>query len=154
MVEKRGDLEAALKIFDTALTIEPANRMARFRRIRALVGLKRYSIALPELEALARNFSSEAGVQFLLGKVYLCTGSSVQAQIAFTRARDLNPKLATSIKTVMQTKEDEDDLNHDEAEDDYAQRQNRRRRAKKAAVNSGGGRPEEEIGGEMDMSEM
>lgn len=41
VVEKRSGSEAALEFFDRALTIEPSNKMARFRRIRALVGLKR-----------------------------------------------------------------------------------------------------------------
>lgn len=66
-------------------------------------------IALTELEALGRVSNSEAAVQFLLGKLYVLNGRRTDAQIAFTNARDLNPKLDAAIKAVLESKDGDDD---------------------------------------------
>lgn len=69
--------------------------------------------ALPLLEDLAKTCSNEASVLFLLGKLYRLMGDRTRAMRAFIYARDLHPKLAGAITSVMKTGEEEDG---DEAE--------------------------------------
>lgn len=44
VVEKRGDLKGALQVFERALSIDPKNKMSRFRKGRVLMGLRRYQV--------------------------------------------------------------------------------------------------------------
>lgn len=46
IVEKRGDLEKALNLYEKALEITPANKMARFRKARVLIGMKQYTASV------------------------------------------------------------------------------------------------------------
>lgn len=128
-MEKRGDLAKALKLYEQALEITPSNKMARFRKVRVMIGMKQYDVrapssdeicansvpqqALPLLEDLSKTCSNEASVLFLLGKLYRLMGDRTRAMRAFIYARDLHPKLAGAITSVMKTGEEEDG---DEAE--------------------------------------
>ncbi|KAJ9126244.1 hypothetical protein QFC24_001969 [Naganishia onofrii] len=103
IVEKRGDLGKALEVYEKALEISPNNKMARFRKIRVMIGLKQYKKALPLLEDLSKTCSTEASIMFLLGKLYRLLGDRTKAMRAFTYARDLHPKLASAITSVMVT---------------------------------------------------
>lgn len=54
-------------------------------------------------------------VHFLLAKCYLKSGRNPEATLAFTAARELNPKMEGAIRTVMRAggeamDEDEDEL--------------------------------------------
>ncbi|KAJ9094314.1 hypothetical protein QFC19_007999 [Naganishia cerealis] len=103
IVEKRGNLGKALEVYEKALEISPDNKMARFRKVRVMIGLKQYKKALPLLEDLSKTCSTEASIMFLLGKLYRLLGDRVKAMRAFTCARDLHPKLASAIASVMAT---------------------------------------------------
>lgn len=72
--------------------------------------------ALPLLEDLSKTCSNEASVMFLLGKLYRLMGNREKAMCAFTYARDLHPKLANAISSVMATGEDGDGDEEAEAE--------------------------------------
>lgn len=45
-MERRGDLEGALSVFERSLEIDEENKMARFRKARVLMGLQRYEVSL------------------------------------------------------------------------------------------------------------
>lgn len=57
--------------------------------------------ALPLLLDLARTSSNEASVLFLLGRLYGLLGNRTAAMEMYTHARDLNPKLAGAIQTLV-----------------------------------------------------
>lgn len=46
VMERRGDLEGALGVFERSLEIDEENKMARFRKARVLMGLQRYEVSL------------------------------------------------------------------------------------------------------------
>lgn len=54
-MEKRGDLKGALDVFEKALLIDPKNKMARFRKARVLMGLKRYEVCAHTSVVLERS---------------------------------------------------------------------------------------------------
>lgn len=68
------------------------------------------------LEDLSKTCSNEASVMFLLGKLYRLMGDRDRAMRAFIYARDLHPKLANAISSVMATGEDGDGDEEAEAE--------------------------------------
>lgn len=57
--------------------------------------------AFPILQDLARVSSEEASVVFMLGKVYRLMGNHTASMEMFTRARDLNPKLAGAMQNLV-----------------------------------------------------
>lgn len=57
--------------------------------------------AIAELEPVARTSSDEPDVHFLLGKCYLKTRRNSEAIIAFTTAREINPKLEGAVRSVL-----------------------------------------------------
>ena len=65
------------------------------------------------LEALVRTTPDEANIQLLLGKCYLHQGRRADATVAFTSARDLQPKLESAIKVAMGGGEEDDDVQED-----------------------------------------
>jgi hypothetical protein len=52
-MERRGDLEGALGVFERSLEIDEGNKMARFRKARVLMGLQRYDVSPDSAVALA-----------------------------------------------------------------------------------------------------
>ncbi len=72
--------------------------------------------ALPALEDLAVRASQESNVVYLLGKLYRMTGQIEKSTIAFTHARDLNPKLSASIKAFIEGHDDGGEETMDEAD--------------------------------------
>jgi anaphase-promoting complex subunit 3 len=45
-VERRGDRDAALAIFDEAVRLAPDNALVRYRRAKILIAMKRYAVCL------------------------------------------------------------------------------------------------------------
>ena len=45
-VEKRGDRDEALAIFDGAVRLSPDNALTRYRRAKILIAMKRYEVCL------------------------------------------------------------------------------------------------------------
>jgi len=66
------------------------------------------------LEPLSEQAPDEANIFFLLGKCYLKSGENVKATIAFTSARELQPKLEGAIKTAMENDGEEGDEEEEE----------------------------------------
>ena len=58
--------------------------------------------AIAALEPLSRVAPDEANIFFLLGKCYLRQGRRGDATVAFTCARELNPKLERAIKSALE----------------------------------------------------
>jgi tetratricopeptide (TPR) repeat protein len=54
IVEKRGDLPKALELYEQALEITPGNKMARFRKVRVMIGMKQYDVSLPVFPKILR----------------------------------------------------------------------------------------------------
>jgi hypothetical protein len=118
--------------------------MIQFRRIRYLVSLDRIDVssislliplvicwvrgekeekekeeltgqeAISALEPLSKQAPDEANIFFLLGKCYLKSGENVKATIAFTSARELQPKLEGPIKAAMENDGEEGDEEEEE----------------------------------------
>ncbi|KAK4685351.1 anaphase-promoting complex subunit 3, partial [Tremellales sp. Uapishka_1] len=99
VLQEDDDLAQALAFYEQACKYLPDSPMVQFKRIRVLVSFNRLSEAIDALEPLSRDSPDEAQIFFLLGKCYLRTGRNREATIAFTTARELQPKLAASIKT-------------------------------------------------------
>jgi anaphase-promoting complex subunit 3 len=70
--------------------------------------------AISALEPLSKQAPDEANIFFLLGKCYLKSGENVKATIAFTSARELQPKLEGPIKAAMENDGEEGDEEEEE----------------------------------------
>ena len=44
-VERRGDREEALSLFDRAVQLAPENALVRYRRAKILISMKKYSVS-------------------------------------------------------------------------------------------------------------
>jgi anaphase-promoting complex subunit 3 len=66
------------------------------------------------LEPLSKQAPDEANIFFLLGKCYLRSGDSVKSTIAFTTARELQPKLEGAIKIAIEHDGEEGDEDDEE----------------------------------------
>lgn len=75
--------------------------MVQFKCIRALVALQRYDEAISALVPLTHSAPDEANVFFLLGKCLLKKERRQEATMAFTNARELEPKLEGAINAVL-----------------------------------------------------
>jgi anaphase-promoting complex subunit 3 len=140
--ENDGDSEGqALKYYELACKYAPESPMIQFRRIRYLVSMDKIVVsphpssigqdkerererkrgkkltsqeAISSLEPLSKQAPDEANIFFLLGKCYLRSGENVKATIAFTSARELQPKLEGAIKTAMENDGEEGDEEEEE----------------------------------------
>lgn len=65
--------------------------------------------AIAALEPLSREAPDEANIHFLLGKCYLRQGRRADATVAFTSARELQPKLEGAIRSAMEANGEDDD---------------------------------------------
>lgn len=80
ILQKNGSAEDALTHINEALTRCPAMTDARVDRARALALAGRGGEALADLQAAAKASPSDAGIHFLLGKVYRSLGRTQEAQ--------------------------------------------------------------------------
>ncbi|EIW70360.1 hypothetical protein TREMEDRAFT_28684 [Tremella mesenterica DSM 1558] len=102
VLEQMDNVIQALEYYDKAVRFSPNSPMVVFKRIRALVSLGRIEESLPQLEHLSRHSPDEANVFFLLGKCYLRLDRKSDAAVSFTHARELQPKLESSIKAAFE----------------------------------------------------
>lgn len=100
-LEKSDDVVQALHFYERASKYAPTSAMVQFKRIRALVALQRYDEAISALVPLTHSAPDEANVFFLLGKCLLKKERRQEATVAFTNARELEPKLEGVIKAVL-----------------------------------------------------
>ncbi|WWC94206.1 hypothetical protein V866_001046 [Kwoniella sp. B9012] len=113
VLEQSDDVVQAIHFYERAVHYAPTSPMVQFKRIRALVALQRFDEAITLLEPLSNQAPDEANIFFLLGKCYLRKDRRSEATIAFTTARELQPKLENAIKATLEAngeeEEDEDD---------------------------------------------
>ncbi|KZT52482.1 TPR-like protein [Calocera cornea HHB12733] len=108
VLEKRGQRENALKVYDTAHALAPTSAMVLFRRAKVLVELQRYQDAVRDLLTLRDTVPEEANVAYTLGRVYLLLGDRIEATRTLAIAQDLEHKLGPAIKMLLESGQGED----------------------------------------------
>ncbi|KAJ7752015.1 hypothetical protein B0H16DRAFT_1419180 [Mycena metata] len=106
-VERRGDRNAALVLFNEAVEMAPENALVRYRRSKILISMKKYDAAIEDLENLRSSSPEESNVVFQLAKVYRLQGNDVKSAQLLAIARDISPKSVSKIKKLLDTVKDE-----------------------------------------------
>lgn len=132
VLEQSDDITQAHEFYLMALNYAPTSAGVRYKAIRALVAMQRIDVSFPVLDyftrgktdgvqeaidqlvPLSREAPDEAQVFFLLGKCLLKRDRGPEAQVAFTAARDLQPKLAAAIDIAEANKGESDDEGDEE----------------------------------------
>lgn len=107
-VERRGDREGALALFNEAVKLSPENALVRYRRAKMLISMKRYETAVRDLEYLRDSSPEESNVIFQLARAYRLIGDEVKSAQMLAVARDVSPKSAKKIQKLMETVKDEE----------------------------------------------
>ncbi|WVW83972.1 hypothetical protein I302_105995 [Kwoniella bestiolae CBS 10118] len=113
VLEQSDDVVQAIHFYERAVHYAPTSPMVQFKRIRALVALQRFDEAITLLEPLSNQAPDEANIFFLLGKCYLRKDRRSEATIAFTTARELQPKLENAIKATLEANGEEEEEEED-----------------------------------------
>ncbi|WWC62030.1 uncharacterized protein I303_104617 [Kwoniella dejecticola CBS 10117] len=114
VLEQSDDVVQAIHFYERAVHFSPTSSMVQFKRIRALVALQRFDDAIALLEPLSEQAPDEANIFFLLGKCYLRKDRRSEATIAFTTARELQPKLEGAIKLTLEANGEEEEEEDDD----------------------------------------
>jgi len=107
-VERRGDRDAALALFDQAEKLSPDNALVRYRRAKILISMKRYPEAIEDLEILRDSSLEESNVVFQLAKVYRLVGDELKSAQMLAIARDTSPKSVNKLKKLLETVKDDE----------------------------------------------
>lgn len=91
---QRGELDAAIESFETALSAEPENVRARFNLARALHQAGKGERALQELLGLEGRMQDRARYLSLLGQIYADSERFAEAEEALSEAAELRPGVA------------------------------------------------------------
>ncbi|KAG6919963.1 hypothetical protein DXG01_013312 [Tephrocybe rancida] len=106
-VERRGDRNAALSLFNDAVKLAPDNALVRYRRAKIFVSMRKYESAVRDLEHLRSTTPEESNVVFQLAKVYRLLGNEAKSAHTLALARDISPKSLSKIKKLLDTMKDE-----------------------------------------------
>ncbi|KAH8833541.1 hypothetical protein DL96DRAFT_1577418 [Flagelloscypha sp. PMI_526] len=106
-VERKGDLTDALALYDRAVEIAPDNALARYRRSKLLIYLKRYKDAIKDLEMLRNATPEEANVVFQLAKAYRLIGDTTKSAQTLAVVRDMAPRHLNKIRKLLETVPDD-----------------------------------------------
>lgn len=106
-VERRGDRDAALSLFDDAVRLAPDNALVRYRRAKILGSMRKYELAVQDLEYLRNSTPEESNVVFQLAKMYRLMGDATKSAQTLAVARDISPKSINKIKKLLETLKDE-----------------------------------------------
>lgn len=101
-MERRGDKNEALSLFNEAVKIAPENALVRYRRAKMYISMERHDEALVDLEYLANATPDESNVIFQLAKVYRLKGDVVKSAQALAAARDVSPKSVGKIRRLVE----------------------------------------------------
>ncbi|KAK7054944.1 anaphase-promoting complex subunit cdc27 [Paramarasmius palmivorus] len=107
VVERRGDREGALALFNEAVGLAPENALVRYRRAKVYISMRKYESAIEDLEYLRSTSPEESNVVFQLAKVYRLVGDEVKSAQLLAIARDISPKSMGKIKKLLETVKDE-----------------------------------------------
>jgi len=108
-VERRGDREGALALFNEAVKLSPENALVRYRRAKLLISMKRYEAAVKDLEYLRDSSPEESNVIFQLARAYRLIGDEVKSAHMLAAARDVSPKNVIKLQKLIETVKDEDE---------------------------------------------
>ncbi|KAG6885993.1 hypothetical protein C0993_006109 [Termitomyces sp. T159_Od127] len=122
-VERRGDRNTALGLFDEAVKLAPDNALVRYRRAKIYVSMREYKVrlidrtlpsgaycvqlAVRDLEHLRSTTPEESNVVFQLAKVYRLLGNEAKSAQTLALARDISPKSLSKMKKLLETVRDE-----------------------------------------------
>ncbi|KAF9476333.1 TPR-like protein [Pholiota conissans] len=106
-VERRGNRDEALDLFNSAVSLCPENALVRYRRAKIYIAMRKYYKAVEDLEYLRSATPEESNVVFQLAKAYRLLGNVVKAQQLIAAARDMAPKSMSKIKKLLNTVKDE-----------------------------------------------
>ncbi|TFK42994.1 hypothetical protein BDQ12DRAFT_677146 [Crucibulum laeve] len=106
-VERRGDREGALTLFDEAVRLQPDNALVRYRRAKILIAMRRYTAAIKDLTYLRSTTPEESNVVFQLAKAYRLVGDEVNFAKTLAVARDIAPKNLPKMKKLLEMVKDE-----------------------------------------------
>jgi anaphase-promoting complex subunit 3 len=90
-----------LQYLENAISIDPKNNLAKYRRAAILAHLGQYKESLEELNLLKIMAPKEAPIYFLMGKIYKKMDDIDNALNHLTIAFDLDSKNANHIKSVI-----------------------------------------------------
>lgn len=108
VLERRGDREEALAMYEQAVRTSPENALARYRRAKIYIAKKRYKLAVEDLEHLRDATPDESNVIFQLAKVYRLMGNERKSAQLLAAARDVSPKNIERIQKLITTVRDEE----------------------------------------------
>ena len=97
VLERTRNRRGALANYTAALELAPTSALARFKKARVLMQMRRYEEALTELDVLRGQAPDEANVWFLLGKCYKGLGEKSEALRALTTALNLDVKVSLGV---------------------------------------------------------
>lgn len=103
MLDRLKKTEPALHQFDAALKINPASKLARFRKAQVLLKLGAPEESLIELLHLKDTAPDDANVHYSLGKCYKVLRDRASAIRHLTIAMNLDPKSHAVIKEVLES---------------------------------------------------
>jgi len=106
--ERSGNPEAALSLYDEAIRISPDNALVRYHRAKVLISIRKYNLAVSDLESLRQSSPEESNVVFQLARVYRLMGEKLKAAQMLAAARDVSPKSLNKIRKLLATGPDED----------------------------------------------
>ncbi|BGP37723.1 anaphase-promoting complex subunit cdc27 [Rhodotorula kratochvilovae] len=98
VLEKLHRPREALEMYERAAQVAPESPLVRFKRVRLLIALQRYSSAEADLLALQHQAPTEPNVHYLLGKLYKFLGRKSDMHRSFAMAQDLEPRMASLIR--------------------------------------------------------
>ncbi|KAM0755672.1 TPR-like protein [Meredithblackwellia eburnea MCA 4105] len=122
VLEKLGKKEDALELYEEAVRLAPDSPAVRFKRVKVLISLKKYTVAESDLLILKDKAPNEFNVYFLLGKLCRLLGKQVDMVKYFALAQDLEPRMAALIRETINKEPtaDERDMEIDEVEEGSA----------------------------------
>jgi anaphase-promoting complex subunit 3 len=91
-LQAQGKPREALREMNTALSIDPRNSLAKFKKASVLTSLGEYPKALEELEMLQDWAPKEAPILYLMGRIYKKLNKLNEAMNCFSMAHDIDSK--------------------------------------------------------------